>query len=286
MRVGHGLALRSGDWSRFANQPADEVLDDLLWARSVLRTEEEDPSLIMLVERVVEDLLPQVHPKLASTTINRLNEAWAMKFERDALERVGFLRSEGNVLSFPDYEPVATSHLDEILVAMLESREETIPTLEQAADGIPAPLGSRTLDVMRDVMADVYATTVTHVISDLRWRGVTLEVCPTSNVLVGGVRGFQTHPVGTFAPSGLRFAVGSDDPSLFHTWAGEENRHVLDAKGVTPGDLRRSKKHGLQLVAPGLSRPDEIIRDLDLALAQLEEKYPQSRDDELDAPAA
>jgi adenosine deaminase len=45
--------------------------------------------------------------------------------------------------------------------------------------------------------------------------GVTLEVCPTSNVRLGVYAGPADVPLGTLRQAGVRLALGADDPLLF-----------------------------------------------------------------------
>ncbi len=48
-------------------------------------------------------------------------------------------------------------------------------------------------------------------------RGITLEVCPTSNVRTRVVSELQAHPLPLLLSQGLRCTIGSDDPSFFDT---------------------------------------------------------------------
>jgi adenosine deaminase len=54
-------------------------------------------------------------------------------------------------------------------------------------------------------------------------RGVTLEMCPTSNWLTHGVASLADHPVLRLLRRGVRTTLNSDDPGLFgidltHEW--------------------------------------------------------------------
>lgn len=51
----------------------------------------------------------------------------------------------------------------------------------------------------------------------LREQGVTLEICPTSNVRLGLVSTMSAHPVGTFLNQGVPVTINSDDPVLLGT---------------------------------------------------------------------
>jgi adenosine deaminase len=45
--------------------------------------------------------------------------------------------------------------------------------------------------------------------------GAVVEVCPTSNRRIAGLRGDTLHPIHRFVEWGVPFVVASDDPGLF-----------------------------------------------------------------------
>jgi adenosine deaminase len=47
--------------------------------------------------------------------------------------------------------------------------------------------------------------------------GVTLDLCPTSNVLTGAVPSLAAHPICRFLAAGIPVTIGSDDPIVFET---------------------------------------------------------------------
>jgi adenosine deaminase len=73
---------------------------------------------------------------------------------------------------------------------------------------------------------------------EVKRLGAVVEVCPTSNVRIGGLRNHSHHPIHRFAEEGVPFVVGSDDPGIFGTtlveelaWAQRQLRldqHALD----------------------------------------------------------
>ena len=71
----------------------------------------------------------------------------------------------------------------------------------------------------------------------VRESGSVVEVCPTSNLRIGGIRDARHHPVHRFAERGVPFVVASDDPGIFGTTLREELDWVgrqldLDGAGV------------------------------------------------------
>ncbi|WP_170473062.1 adenosine deaminase [Ruegeria arenilitoris] len=48
-------------------------------------------------------------------------------------------------------------------------------------------------------------------------RGITLEVCPGSNVVLGLYPEFDSHPIAKLRDAGVKVTVSTDDPPFFHT---------------------------------------------------------------------
>lgn len=68
-------------------------------------------------------------------------------------------------------------------------------------------------------------------------RGVTLEVCPTSNVAIGVYGGYGEHPFRALRDAGCRVTLNSDDPPYFGTTIGREYRLAADEFGLSDADL-------------------------------------------------
>jgi adenosine deaminase len=73
--------------------------------------------------------------------------------------------------------------------------------------------------------------------SAVRAHGAVVEVCPTSNLRIGGLRDPQHHPVQRFLAEGVPVVVASDDPGIFGTTLRDELAWVaehaeLDAAAV------------------------------------------------------
>lgn len=59
--------------------------------------------------------------------------------------------------------------------------------------------------------------------------GITLEICPTSNVVTGLVPSIARHPLRMLHELGVSVTVNSDDPTLFGSSVGSELGKVCDA---------------------------------------------------------
>lgn len=59
-------------------------------------------------------------------------------------------------------------------------------------------------------------------LAELAELGTVLEVCPTSNVVLGVYPDFATHPFGLLRDAGVAVTLGSDDPPFFGATLGGE----------------------------------------------------------------
>ena len=59
-------------------------------------------------------------------------------------------------------------------------------------------------------------------VDELAQRGITLECCPTSNVVLGVFPSYEDHPLRRLADAGVRITLGSDDPPYFGASIGGE----------------------------------------------------------------
>jgi len=88
----------------------------------------------------------------------------------------------------------------------------------------------------------------------IRSRGVTLEVCPTSNLQTAVVRCFYQHPLTDLLALNLRVTINTDDPSVSDTTLTDEYMTAMLAMGVT---LEQIKHTILTAVAGSFQPPDE-----------------------------
>lgn len=71
------------------------------------------------------------------------------------------------------------------------------------------------------------------VVEMLRTWGVTLEVCPTSNMQTGIVGRFWHHPLPDLLALRLRVSINTDDPSISDTTLTDEYRVAMLAMGMS-----------------------------------------------------
>ncbi|WP_170605027.1 adenosine deaminase [Ruegeria arenilitoris] len=68
-------------------------------------------------------------------------------------------------------------------------------------------------------------------------RGITLEVCPGSNVVLGLYPEFDSHPIAKLRDAGVKVTVSTDDPPFFHTTMRREYEMLHQAFGWDAEDF-------------------------------------------------
>jgi adenosine deaminase len=75
------------------------------------------------------------------------------------------------------------------------------------------------------------------VLSDIVDRGITLEVCPGSNVALGVYGDQAAVPLRALRSAGARLALGADDPLLFGTRLADQYRFAREVHGFDDAEL-------------------------------------------------
>jgi adenosine deaminase len=71
----------------------------------------------------------------------------------------------------------------------------------------------------------------------VRERGVTLDLCPTSNVQAGIVAELAVHPLATLHRAGVSVTLSTDDRTVSNTSLTEEMAHTAAALGLSAAEL-------------------------------------------------
>jgi len=74
-------------------------------------------------------------------------------------------------------------------------------------------------------------------VARLAAQGITLTVCPLSNLKLCVVHDLKQHPIRTMLQLGLRATVNSDDPAYFGGYVNDNFRAVTAALGLTKDEL-------------------------------------------------
>jgi adenosine deaminase len=74
-------------------------------------------------------------------------------------------------------------------------------------------------------------------VRELAERQITLEVCPTSNVVLGVFPSFEKHPFPALRAAGIPLTLGSDDPPYFGASVGGEYAVARERFGLDDTEL-------------------------------------------------
>ena len=81
-------------------------------------------------------------------------------------------------------------------------------------------------DMVADTIRDLGVSRIGHginavqdpkLLAEIAEKGIVLEVCPGSNVVLGAVPDWQSHPIVKLRDAGVPITVSTDDPPFFHT---------------------------------------------------------------------
>ena len=75
-------------------------------------------------------------------------------------------------------------------------------------------------------------------VDELAARGIVLECCPTSNVVLGVYPSYADHPLPQLRAAGVKVTLGSDDPPYFGATIDGEYEVCASRFGFGEGDLR------------------------------------------------
>lgn len=81
---------------------------------------------------------------------------------------------------------------------------------------------------------------------ELRDIGAVPEVCVSSNLALKVFGDYKAHPLRRFFDFGLKVALGSDDPTFFHTSIGREYEIAHEKFGFTHEELLRVTRNALE----------------------------------------
>jgi adenosine deaminase len=107
---------------------------------------------------------------------------------------------------------------------------------------------------VKDAILQLGATRIGHgvrseedpaVLDLLRERGVTLEMCPTSNVQTQATPEYGTHPLPRYLRSGLKVTINTDDPSVSQIDLAHEYAVATTIMGLGEAELLRTLHHAV-----------------------------------------
>lgn len=88
--------------------------------------------------------------------------------------------------------------------------------------------------------------------------GVTLEVCPGSNVFLGVYPRLSAHPIETLRARGVKVTISTDDPPFFHTDINREYEALARTFGWDEGDFTALNKIAIDAAFCDAATKDRI----------------------------
>ncbi|MCX6634663.1 MAG: adenosine deaminase [Acidobacteria bacterium] len=88
----------------------------------------------------------------------------------------------------------------------------------------------------------------------LRARGIPLEICITSNVVLGAVQRLEDHPVRRIFDAGVPITLNTDDPGMFRTTLTREYEIAAETFGFSDAELERVAANGFRYAFSPLFR--------------------------------
>jgi adenosine deaminase len=110
------------------------------------------------------------------------------------------------------------------------------------ADDVQRAVEELELDEVQHGIAAADSPSVMRFLADHRIR---LNICPTSNVMLGRVATIKSHPIRRLYDAGIRVTVNTDDSLMFGITVSEEFLALYDAGLFTAAELDQIRLNGL-----------------------------------------
>jgi adenosine deaminase len=99
-------------------------------------------------------------------------------------------------------------------------------------------------------------------VRELADRAITLEVCPTSNVVLGVFPSYEEHPFLALRDAGVALTLGSDDPPYFGASVGGEYAVARDHWGLDDDGLMAITRTALEASFADPALRDRLLTDV------------------------
>ena len=277
--------------------PGMPRLRRLAQVRPVARESDAEPenfidSVEDLLEEAAEDGAVLVEARFGSETVLRPNFMELFReAERRTQERHPALCAEAVVSLFSWYEP---ERVERLLRACLRTAEEGlagIDLLYEAYDteadwGTAYRLAERAAAAGLGVTVHAGEFSAANVAAALRLpglsrighavfaaddprlmelladSGVTIECCPSCNVVLGAVPSYEEHPIRRFVAAGIPVALCTDDPMQVCTTIGREYA-MAAALGFSEKDLLDFTRNALSVSFAPAGRKERLLAKVD-----------------------
>jgi adenosine deaminase len=108
--------------------------------------------------------------------------------------------------------------------------------------------------------------------AELRDLAIPLEVCPTSNVVLGNVASFDEHPLLRLIDAGVTVTLNSDDPAMFHSNLLEEYEVARTVFGLSDESIAGLARAGVRASFASDTLKQEMEAGIDNWLRSTDQK--------------
>jgi adenosine deaminase len=105
------------------------------------------------------------------------------------------------------------------------------------------------------------------VVDDLVERRIPLDICPTSNVVLGIASDLVSHPLEALRRRGVRFSLNTDDPLLYGIDLAGEYERCAAAFGWGPAELVATARTSIESCFAPPARRAELLGALEAFIA-------------------
>jgi adenosine deaminase len=151
-------------------------------------------------------------------------------------------------------------------LAFVTARDAGLAITAHAGEVADARRVRESLDFgVRRVAHGVTAAEDPDLLALLRGRGVTLDLCPTSNVQAGIVPSLADHPLARLHRAGVSVTLSTDDRTVTGVTLSQEMERCMSAMSLTPDELAEIALNGFArgFAPPSLRAP--LMADAQLA---------------------
>ncbi len=127
-------------------------------------------------------------------------------------------------------------------------------------------------DMVADTIRDLKVERIGHginaikdasLVKQIAEQGITLEVCPGSNVFLNAVESWDKHPIQRLRDAGVNVTVSTDDPPFFHTTMTEEYNMLEKTFGWGEEDFREVNRVALDAAFCDSATKERIAKRLE-----------------------
>lgn len=194
--------------------------------------------LVEAIKRIHNTYAPEITfiPEIAvltSTPISETNEKLDRFLEQDYFKSIDIYGDEYAVPSFKtvfrkakDKGLILKAHVGEFGPADLVKRAVEELELEQVQHGISAANSKSVMNWLQN-------------------NKIQLNICPTSNLLLGRVKSYKEHPIRTLFDNGVKVTINTDDMIIFDQSVSEEFFNLYHSGILKPSELNAIRENSI-----------------------------------------